>query len=152
MTTPEEDKAWRLIVDRYDETAVRDSDHPGEATGPDEVGTEPSEVAPAPEAPPAPPEFHAVHAPDPEPAPEPVEERFVPPALPPAPVVPRGRRIAWVAVLGVPLCFFLAALTGRPIPGTFAGLLAVALVAAFVYLVATLPREPRDPWDDGSRV
>lgn len=160
MTTPEEDEAWRLIVDRYDETAVRDPDHPGEVPGADEGAPVTDEGAqdrgtPDPGTSGAPSEFFApepVPEPTPAPTPEPEEDRFVPPPPPPAPEVSRGRRVAWATILGVPLCFFLAALTGRPIPGTFAGLLAVGLVAAFVYLVATLPREPRDPWDDGSRV
>ena len=50
MTTPEEDKAWRLIVDHYDETAVRDPQHPAETeptqaredSSPDEVEASPA--------------------------------------------------------------------------------------------------------------
>lgn len=157
MTTPEEDEAWRLIVDHFDETAVRDPQHPAEAepadrhedSSPDEVEASPAEPeneTPTPYFP----------TPPPPPAPEARapgdEDRFVPPPPPPAPALSRGRRVAWATVLGVPLCFFLAALTGRALPGGFAALLALGLVGAFVYLVATLPREPRDPWDDGSRV
>lgn len=162
MTTPEEDEAWRLIVDHYDETAVRDPEpSPTDAeTGPDPDAPEslpdvdPAVVADVEEPAPALPRpaFPVEEPPTATPLQEEDEDRFVPPLPPPAPPVPTGRRVAWATVLGVPLLFFLTALTGRTIPPGMAGLLAVGLVTAFVYLVATLPREPRDPWDDGSRI
>lgn len=179
MTTPEEDEAWRLIVDHYDETAVRDSRHPAEeGTAPagdtearqdepcDDEGAPRGDAGqgrgsaeetagpvdlPAPAHPadePAGPS-HTDEAVEPWTDPD---DEFVPPPGPPAPDVPTGRRVAWAAVAGVPVVFFGAALTGRTIPGAVAALLAAALAAAFVYLVVSLPREPRDPWDDGSRV
>lgn len=184
MTTPEEDEAWRLIVDHYDETAVRDPRHPAESTdaaeagdgtehsaaddeeqrddaglppsgtghdhGPSHRPAEPTDL-PAPDFPVDPPDDFS-HADQPADAWTDPDDAFVPPPAPPAPDVSLSRRIAWAAVAGVPGVFFAAALTGRTIPGAMAALLAAALAAAFVYLVVSQPREPRDPWDDGSRI
>lgn len=148
MTTPDEEAAWRLIVDNYDETAVRET--PPGAVRKEPTPEESPADEPAPEEPvAAPAEADWFSADQVEAAEEPT---FTPPPPPAAPVVPLGRRAAWAVVGCVPLVFLLAALTGRTIPGTGAGLLALALVGAFVYLVLTMPDEPRDPWDDGSRV
>ncbi|MBE7323268.1 hypothetical protein IEQ44_01200 [Nocardioides sp. Y6] len=169
MTTPEEDEAWRLIVDHYDETAVREPRESGEQvdsdseprdlqeTRPDDPTVD--EVLPPASGPlptPAPFPADAPAAPDAEDGatwrdPD-DDDAFVPPPAPPAPDLPTGRLVAWTGVLGTPLLFFLAALTGRTIPGALAALLAGVLAASFVYLVVSQPRDPRDPWDDGSRV
>lgn len=179
MSSPEEEKAWRLIVDHYDETATPDRPTPPggspeertdgaprrpETDGPGARadGAEPVEESSTDEpgrALPASDEFSPgpYVAPAEEPEPEPLafereEETFTLPPPPPAPTVPTGRRIAWAAVGGAPLVFLVAALTGNALPGAAAALLGVALAVGFVYLVLTMPGEPRDPWDDGSRV
>lgn len=157
MTTPSEEEAWRLIVDNYEETAVRENPP---AVGPEATPAPEGVASVTPAEPPTDSEtsFDAGYfAPPPDEEPDRAdrtdeEPTFVPPPAPPAPVVPLGRRVAWAVVAGSPLTFLLAALTGRTIPGTGAGLLALALVGAFVYLVVTMPDEPREPWDDGSRV
>lgn len=182
MTSPEEEKAWRLIVDHYDETATPErptltggqSGEGAETPGPD--GGEPSGAGtdaeptdglptdpqesrdPLPPADPFPRAPYVARPEESEPEPQPAyekeeeEESFTLPPPPPAPKVPTGRRVAWAAVGGAPLVFLVAALTGNALPGTAAALLGVALAVGFVYLVLTMPSEPRDPWDDGSRV
>ncbi len=86
------------------------------------------------------------------PAAVPDEETFVPPTIPPMPPTPLPRRLAWIAVLGAPAALLvLTIMRWRPPELISYGLLA-AFVGAFGYLVATMRDEPRDPWDDGSRV
>lgn len=80
------------------------------------------------------------------------EDRFVPPDPPPPPLPERPRLLAWLGVLVAPLVLLTGALT----PIRFPQLVGLALVGWFVagfgYLVATMPRGPRDPGDDGAVV
>ncbi|MBC2933485.1 hypothetical protein [Nocardioides sp. zg-1228] len=80
-------------------------------------------------------------------------EQFKPPPAPPFPV-PRTwqRGLAWAGVFVSPVValviglfsFYVAPLVGWALVGWFVG--------GFVYLVLDMPKAPRDPWDDGSRV
>ncbi len=87
------------------------------------------------------------------PAEAPVEETtFVPPTPSPMPPTTIERRIAWLTVLGAPALMMLLAITQFTPPRMISYALVAAFLAAFGYLIATMPDEPRDPWDDGSRV
>jgi hypothetical protein len=79
--------------------------------------------------------------------------------VPPRPSLPRTtpeRFLAWLGVLGSPvvavLLFVARVSLGWWIPNWVVGFLAVAFLAGFGYLVFAMPREPRDPWDDGARL
>jgi hypothetical protein len=130
----DEDEVWRSIVDNYGDRAE----------------LEPEDLS-APE--PEPPADLFARDLIPEDADDPAEpEAFVPPEPPPAPL-PRGPRLAaWAGVLLVPVLMLTAALTRLWLP-TFVGVALVAwFVGGFGYLVATMPRGPRDPGDDGAVV
>lgn len=140
MREQDEDAAWREIVANYGERA-RLEDEPVA----DEPASDPDEE----------PEAEAVYPPE-EPPPSTVldapEERFVPPPPPPLPR-PRGPRgLAWLGVVGSPLLLLVFLLTGTYLPGWGAWTLVVAFLGGFGYLVWTMPRGPRDPWDDGAQV
>lgn len=133
----DEDELWRSIVDNYgDRPELTDEDV--------------ASLAPA-GAPAAAPESGQPSVDDTD-----VEadeaEAFVPPQPPPVPL-PRGPRLAaWGGVLLGPLLMLLAALTRVTLP-PIVGLAVVAwVVGGFAYLVATMPRGPRDPGDDGAVV
>lgn len=83
------------------------------------------------------------------------EEGFIP-ALPDPVRLPLDRRIAWAAVLGVPAAAMVAAFfvqTSSATLPSWAGLLmALVFLGGFGYLVATMPKEREDPWDDGARL
>lgn len=79
-------------------------------------------------------------------------EGYVPPEPPPLPRLAPDRAIAWGGVFGSPLVLLLALLLSIPIPTWLGYLLVCGFVGGFVYLVVKMPREPRDPWDDGAQV
>ena len=54
--------------------------------------------------------------------------------------------LSWIDVVGLSL------LAGIDLPRWVGWLMVAWFVGGFVYLVHQMPREPRDPWDDGSRV
>jgi hypothetical protein len=127
-----EDAVWHEIVANYGDRPVFD--------------TEPAEPP-------------AVHLPDdaadPEEPPEldearGVEERFVPPPPPPLPRVPQDRLAAWLGVLVSPVLLLMAAIFRVSLPTFAAWLLVGAFLGGFGYLVAQMPRGPRDPFDDGA--
>jgi hypothetical protein len=80
-------------------------------------------------------------------------ERFKPPPAPPLPV-PRTweRGLAWAGIFVAPvialviglLSIYVHPLVGWALVGWFVG--------GFAYLVFVMPKAPRDPWDDGSRI
>jgi hypothetical protein len=80
-------------------------------------------------------------------------ERFKPPPAPPFPV-PRTweRGLAWAGIFVAPvialviglLSIYVHPLVGWALVGWFVG--------GFAYLVFVMPKAPRDPWDDGSRI
>jgi hypothetical protein len=131
VSTRDEDAAWQQIVDNYGDV-------------PDLADLEPDDA-------PAPP---ASAAPETEP-PEPFrlelyDEHFVPPPLPPPPVISVERRLAWVGLIASPILLVVFALVHYALPGPVTGLLVLAFLGSFGYLVATM--EPHDPDDDGARV
>jgi hypothetical protein len=80
------------------------------------------------------------------------DDHFVPPPPPPLPKGPPARRLAWLGVLVPPIVMVLAVLVRWPFPTWASFLLVVAFLGGFVFLVATMPREPREDGDDGAVV
>lgn len=124
------DAAWRDIVDNFGERALLE---------------EPSLAEPV-----------AAESPSPEPPPSrtppPEWDAFVPPTPPPLPR-PRGVRLAaWIGLIAAPLILLVLALTGWRPPTLITAALIAGFLGGFGYLVATMPREPREPWDDGAQV
>ncbi|WP_210502477.1 hypothetical protein [Nocardioides xinjiangensis] len=80
-------------------------------------------------------------------------ERFRPPPAPPFPL-PRTwqRGIAWGGVFVAPLLALVIGLLSVYVHPLVGWALVAWFVGGFVYLVRAMPRSPRDPWDDGSRV
>jgi hypothetical protein len=115
---PDDDAAWRQIVDNYGERP--------------EVPTAPTADPPEP--------FHL----------EVYGEDFVPPPLPPPPVIRPERRAAWVGLVAAPLLLIAFQLLDLYLPPVLIGALVLAFLGSFGYLVATM--EPHDPDDDGARV
>lgn len=128
-----EDEVWRSIVENFGDRA--DIDDPPEAPAPaptaPEPWSEPEELTP-------------VDLDD--------EDTYLPPPPPPLPVPEPDRGIAWLGVVGSPLLLLVALVTGLDLPDWAGYLMVVWFVGGFGYLVAKMPKEPRDPWDDGSRV
>ena len=138
MSSRDEDEAWRQIVANYgDAPSVEDA--PREETrveGPTEFRVEPAAE------------------PEPEPAPFPWEDegRFVPPPPPPLPRPEPRRALAWLGLFGAPLVLLVALVFGIYLPGWMSLVLVGGFVGGFLYLVSTMPSEPRDPGDDGARI
>lgn len=67
-----------------------------------------------------------------------------------------ARTAAWAGVLGAPLVALLATVvvtaTSVTVPHWFGWLLVAAFLGGFGYLVATMPKDRDDPWDDGARL
>ena len=128
MSTRDDDAAWQQIVENYGER-------------PDLPDAAAPEAPPGRPRSPTPPEvFHV----------ELYDEQFVPPPLPPPPVVRPERRLAWVGLVASPLLLVVLTLIDYSLPAVLTGGLVVAFLASFGYLVATM--EPHDPDDDGARV
>lgn len=135
MSSRDEDEAWRQIVANYgDAPSVEDVPR----SEPQEVEAEPR-VEPAAE--PAPASF-----------PWEDEGRFVPPPAPPIPRPEPRRALAWSGLFGAPLVLLVALIFGIYLPGWMSLVLVGGFVGGFLYLVSTMPTEPRDPGDDGSRI
>ncbi|MFT4264872.1 MAG: hypothetical protein QM572_15925 [Nocardioides sp.] len=66
------------------------------------------------------------------------------------------RSVAWIGVLGSPavalLWTFLVQVTSWQAPTWLVYLLGAGFLGGFAYLVATMPKERDDPWDDGARL
>lgn len=150
-----EQEAWAQIVANFGERAVLEP----EAT----VDEDPWPTTPADDAPPAAPPVPDVVVPDADAHPDrdevsereerlEREDRFVPPPLEPLPRTTPLRTAAWAGVLGVPLGVLLVVLLPFDLPRIVFGVMVGWFVASFMYLVATMTRTPRDPYDDGSRV
>lgn len=135
--TDDTEARWRAIVANYGERAE---------VGPDEYADD-DVAALTPET--------AEPAYDPDVEPDLYlddDERFVPPPVPPLPRTTPGRFIAWLGALGSPAIVVILLLAQVGVPRLLGWALIAAFVGGFGYLVATMPSEPRDPWDDGSRV
>jgi hypothetical protein len=78
------------------------------------------------------------------------EERFVPPPPPPLPRLPMDRLLAWLGVFGSPLILLVATVLRLHLPTLLAWALVLGFLGGFGYLVAQMPRGPRDPFDDGA--
>jgi hypothetical protein len=78
------------------------------------------------------------------------EERFVPPPPPPHTPPPKDRLAAWLGVFVSPVILLLATIFRISLPAPVAWLLIGAFLGGFGYLVAQMPRGPRDPFDDGA--
>lgn len=158
----DDDAAWAAIVANFGDRAHLDDPATGSPPDPatdgssDEVAEPGVEAArlrrlfepfdrPAPRSgdDPAPPDADLGKSPD---AP------YVPPAAPPVPRATADRRAAWAGVIGGPTLLLLALLVGLALPTVAVLALVAAFVGGFVYLVVKMPREPRDPGDDGARV
>lgn len=149
MTNPDEDAVWRSIVENYGDRAELDDDvEPVPESARAEAAEEPIAAYDGFDS--------GAEATDPDPADEPGqgedEARFVPPVPPPLPSTTRPRRAAWLGVVGAPILFLLTAFTGGALGGSIALTLIGVFVGSLVYLVLTMPGEPRDPWDNGARV
>ena len=125
MSTRDDDAAWQQIVDNYGERPEAPAADPSPVDSP---------TADAPEP------FHL----------ELYDEQFVPPPLPPPPVIRPERRLAWVGLIGSPVLLIAFTFLDYALPTVLTGGLVVAFLASFGYLVATM--EPHDPDDDGARV
>ena len=151
MTTPGDESrtelAWREIVQHYGERPVLGDDEPSKA-GHEEAGRE--------------------DARDPEPLADDLvdddeveireeaiaaSERFRPPAPPPFPR-PRTwqRGVAWAGIFVAPVLALVIGLLSIYVHPLVGWALVVWFVGGFLYLVREMPRAPRDPWDDGSRI
>ena len=130
------DEDWQAIVDNFGERAKID---------------EPDPVEPAPARSWA--EEEPVAAPDPGPASAYDDEpRFDPPTPPPLPRPEPRRAIAWAGVFGAPVLMLVALVTRIDLPSLLDYLILAWFVGGFLYLVATMSRTGREPWDDGSRI
>ncbi len=74
----------------------------------------------------------------------------MPPPPPPIPTPPRDRLVAWLGIFGSPAILLVCLVLGIVIPQLIAYVLVAGFVGGFVYLVVKMPREPRDPGDDGA--
>ncbi len=173
---PEFEDAWSRLVEGFHTTTESSAPQtsPPDVTAP-EAPTDPApgdvasasgdedqkveDHAPEHDVPPftdEPVEVWEQHLPDdPGPGWAPVEEdrtRFVPPVPPPLPTGPPLRRAAWWGLIGAPTLLVLVLFSGWRPPPLFGYLLVAVFLGSFGYLVATMGEEPRDPWDDGSRV
>ncbi len=137
MAKDDED-VWRAIVDNY-------GDRP--ELEPDEATREPEPVA-GPSAEPS-----ALDEPDWDdayPDSDWTTDRFVPPPPPPLPTTTTDRMLAWAGVFGSPAVLLVCLVLAIDIPVLLAYALVAGFVGGFLYLVIKMPREPRDPGDDGA--
>jgi hypothetical protein len=130
---PSDDATWREIVANYGERVLGPEDDARVTEQQTEPDPRPPELAPRPEA-------MDVSA----------EERFVPPPPPPLPRPPKDRLAAWLGVFVSPVILLLATVFRISLPTPVAWLLIGGFLGGFGYLVAQMPRGPRDPFDDGA--
>ncbi len=151
MSRPEDESrtelAWREIVEHYGERPVLDEDASREA--PEQAPD--AEDVPAPEPLPADLEDDdEIEARDEAIA---QAERFRPPPAPPFPR-PRTwqRGLAWAGIFVAPALALVIGLLSIYVTPLLGWALVAWFVGGFLYLVREMPRAPRDPWDDGSRI
>ncbi len=144
----DDDAAWRSIVENFGERAELDDEPRPESTAPPEQPAQPDPyawaVAAEPEEPAELADASSAYAED--------ADTYVPPEPPPLPVPEPDRGIAWAGVVGSPLLLLVSLLFDIGLPSWVGYLMVAWFVGGFCYLVARMPKEPRDPWDDGSRV
>ena len=80
-------------------------------------------------------------------------ERFKPPPAPPLPL-PRTweRGLAWAGIFVAPVIALVIGLLSIYVHPLVGWALVAWFVGGFGYLVFVMPKAPRDPWDDGSRI
>lgn len=143
MQRKDEDEAWRAIVDNYGERPTVDLEPSADPDAPEDAEAD---------------DGHGdrEYADDAGPAPEypadPLDEQFVPPTPPPIPRPPIDRLAAWCGLVGAPAVLVLAALVGIVLADWVLLVLVAAFIGGFGYLVLTMGRHPRPPWDDGAEV
>lgn len=145
----DDDEAWRAIVDNYGERPEIEPDVIDEV--PPRADTEPGPVTPEPPSAsatyeiPAPPGWdeETIDA-------DWSSDRFVPPPPPAVPVATPDRMLAWVGIFASPVILLVCLVAGITLPSLLNYLLVVGFVGGFGYLVIQMPREPRDPSDDGA--
>jgi len=146
VTTPGDESrtelAWREIVEHYGERPVLDDD-------PRPVG---SPVEPAATTSDGPADGGHLDDDD-EVEALPAVDRFQPPPPPPFPT-PRTwqRGLAWSGIFVAPALALVIGLFSIYVAPIIGWGLVAWFVGGFGYLVFVMPRAPRDPWDDGSRI
>ena len=165
--------AWREIVENYGERAVLDDsvDSSDQSVPAPEA---PSPSATADTTPDTTPDTTADTTPDPAVSLDPADlpehlrdddeverreqaiveaEQFRPPPAPPFPA-PRTwqRGLAWTGIFVAPLIALVLGLLSVYVNPLIGWLLVGWFVGGFAYLVLEMPKSPRDPWDDGSRI
>jgi hypothetical protein len=140
--------AWREIVEHYGERPVLDDETP--AAEEPAAGEQPDATPDAPDLP--------EHLEDDDPVEHREQaiaeaERFSPPPAPPFPT-PRTwqRGLAWAGLFVAPLLALVLGIFSLYVTPLLGWALVAWFVGGFAYLVREMPRSPRDPWDDGSRV
>ena len=84
---------------------------------------------------------------------EATHEQFRPPPPPPLPRPSTWQRgLAWAGLVLAPVLGLVIGLFSIYVPALVGWVLFGWFVAGFGYLVRGMPRSPRDPYDDGSRV
>jgi hypothetical protein len=144
VTTPGDESrtelAWREIVEHYGERPVLRDDEPAATRDAEPAGEQVDDVEE--------PEDVADH--DDE---IPEVERFQPAAAPPFPRPQTWQRgVAWSGIFVAPLLALLIGVFSVYVHPLFGWALVAWFVGGFGYLVFEMPRAPRDPWDDGSRI
>lgn len=127
------DAAWQAIVDNYGDPVLADEEPeavvPSPAPRPEPVAEdEPEELRPDP------------------------DDTFVPPTPPPVPRPPIDRLLAWFGVFGAPAVLLFFVVTGLSMPRLVGWTLVGWFLVGFGYLIARMPGEPREPWDNGAQL
>lgn len=129
----DDDEAWQAIVDNFGDRAELSADEERTAQARLDALFDDSHLR--------------------QPVSEPVvEDTFVPPPPPPVVVGPPARMVSWAGVLGAPVVILLVAAFSISLPSWMAALVVAWFIGGFGYLVATMPREREDPYDDGARL
>jgi hypothetical protein len=128
LDKPSEDATWREIVANYGDRPALEVDAETQRAQPQAAEPEHPELA-------------DIGSQD---------DRFVPPPPPPLPRVPKDRLAAWLGVFVSPLLLLFATVLRIELPTLASWLLIGAFLGGFGYLVAQMPRGPRDPYDDGA--
>lgn len=128
-----EDDAWRQIVENY-----------GDAPSIEDIAAQERRSATPSPKPAVEPAYDEV-------AVEPSDEGYVPELEP----IPRPEPLvgmAWFGVLGTPMVLLGLLLTGLPAPAWLGWLMVVWFLGGFAFLVARMPKQRDDPFDDGARL
>lgn len=142
----DDDEAWRAIVDNYGDRVELEDPAPAPEASPEPLDHEPDESADT-----LSPTLDSGWDEDAVDA-DHTSDRFVPPPAPPLPRTTPDRYVAWAGVFGSPVLLLLSVVLGFDLPELVAYLLVIGFVGGFLYLVFQMPREPRDPNDDGARL